>query len=678
MLPEKTHYLTQGTDGLRRLAKGPDIKSYRGLNIINSRVMSMEDGAPPRDILRRRVRVAEYHRIPWEKGVEQRSFAFYDESKDAWQRFSWKDLYNMSLIEKGDDPHKWLPTMIGTDVHQWLVKDPTTIRDNVNPNITNFSEFWGFAKHNNFLSRGVISETGMKESAQAHLNRYNKMDADARELHYDLELLTGLGDDAAEIELKQQFGTAVEEGGLISLHYLAMSEAGRRALYAAVERLRIGHAGDVAEITGSLRLFEIAKTNAEDHAFGATWAIMVQIAREDMGRQGGLGETMHVMGLIKGDGRLKGEPNIMELHRAGQTWMDKTSEIQHGTTVFSTCIYTYIMDRAAAMYLPKIIKDFFDRFDWAGSFPFLVRGLFKNDACPPVAIVHGIENPNLLRDLGLVDHIKRASDGEMIELVIIRPNIEHNMLGVVLGRGGLEDLGATLWGQTELSVYDDSQHGIWGMSYKYNERAMVYNEKNLIRLWDIAYDGMNGGKDCRAVDWTDHNPHNPNSLDAFRDATYDLTKPYEGPSMMCMSFHNVHNSDVWPSPILFRDNGVLNRSQSIVLDGEHAHTVDMKNHRVFHRTDYADNYKKYMELMPDFQKIHNVKNAGSGAQDNESVATNLAFQGSHKVYTAEGSLMYEVTGNGHHGADYVGAASIRSGKGYRAPMESSMATRLLG
>ena len=33
-----------------------------------------------------------------------------------------------------------------------------------------------------------------------------------------------------------------------------------------------------------------------------------------------------------------------------------------------------------------------------------------------------------------------------------------------MGRGGSDDLGNTLWGQTELSCYDDSFHGVWGMS----------------------------------------------------------------------------------------------------------------------------------------------------------------------------------------------------------------------
>jgi len=62
------------------------------------------------------------------------------------------------------------------------------------------------------------------------------------------------------------------------------------------------------------------------------------------------------------------------------------------------------------------------------------------------------------------------------KVMLIRPNIEHYMLGVVIGKGGLDHLGATLWGQTEMSVFDDGQHGVWGMTYKYHERAMVFNE----------------------------------------------------------------------------------------------------------------------------------------------------------------------------------------------------------
>ena len=49
-------------DGKKKLAQGPELPSYRGVSIINSRKFSMA----PRDMLRRRVRVSEHYRIPWD------------------------------------------------------------------------------------------------------------------------------------------------------------------------------------------------------------------------------------------------------------------------------------------------------------------------------------------------------------------------------------------------------------------------------------------------------------------------------------------------------------------------------------------------------------------------------------------------------------------------------------
>ena len=64
MNPERTQYVTQGADGLKRLKDGPDIKTYRGLRIIHSHSFSMQDGEAPRDLLRRRVRVCEFYLLP--------------------------------------------------------------------------------------------------------------------------------------------------------------------------------------------------------------------------------------------------------------------------------------------------------------------------------------------------------------------------------------------------------------------------------------------------------------------------------------------------------------------------------------------------------------------------------------------------------------------------------------
>jgi len=106
MIPDKTNYLTQGPDGVKRLKQGPDLASYRGLSVIHSRAFSMEAGQQPRDILRRRVRTAEYYRIPPSKANLEYEFELYNEERDTWFAMSFKDLLKMAqlgLIDMGGD-----------------------------------------------------------------------------------------------------------------------------------------------------------------------------------------------------------------------------------------------------------------------------------------------------------------------------------------------------------------------------------------------------------------------------------------------------------------------------------------------------------------------------------------------------------------------------------------------
>ena len=121
-------------------------------------------------------------------------------------------------------------------------------------------------------------------------------------------------------------------------------------------------------------------------------------------------------------------------------------------------------------------------------------------------------------------------DYRKCDVLVLRPNIEHEMLSVIIGRGGTQELGSTFWGQTELACYDDAQHGIWGMSYKYHERAIVTNERNLIRMFDVAFDGYNGGMSCDIMPWTEA------GLDQFRRDTESIDGPYRGKSMVVLAF----------------------------------------------------------------------------------------------------------------------------------------------
>jgi len=102
MTPERTQYFTQGYDGVKRLKQGPSIGSYRGINIIHSKAFSIETGARPRDLLERRVRVAEYYRIPWHKDNPTRTYEFYDESKDSWFQMKYDDLVRAARLDSDD------------------------------------------------------------------------------------------------------------------------------------------------------------------------------------------------------------------------------------------------------------------------------------------------------------------------------------------------------------------------------------------------------------------------------------------------------------------------------------------------------------------------------------------------------------------------------------------------
>ena len=254
------------------------------------------------------------------------------------------------------------------------------------------------------------------------------------------------------------------------------------------------------------------------------------------------------------------------------------------------------------------------------------------------------------------------------DLVILRPNIEHEMLGIIMGRGGTQELGCTFWGQTELSCYDDAQHGIWGMSYKYHERAMVTNEKNLIRVFDVSFDGYNGGMDQTCVDWND-----PESLRKFSESTYARDRPYTGPSMLVMALP--HNPSVtrcnWPNPIVFHENTGNNPTPDPQKDNL---LPTVNEFMVFNNSEcprmctkaQETAYKAYMNRLGMHQWSSldaSSRPAGEACIANEASTHMLAFQGTMKTYDQNGGLVEHIQGSGHLGPSYVGVASIREGRG---------------
>jgi hypothetical protein len=356
MIPEKTQYLTQGPDGSRRLKDGPNINTYRGLHIINSRSFSMEDGAPPRDVLRRRVRVAEYYRIPYEDGIEDKSFSFYDESKDAWQKYTWQDLFSMSNVGELDDE----------------------MYENRHGRI-DFGD-------NDYEDDDIYSGGGNAFLGKRFKSIPTKLAAHSKNKYVDFKIskdawnrMKGL-DDGVGIDFDPAFDFNDFLGG-------------KKDTDAAVL--------DVMRVCG----LDLDKSIKDKGA--------------------------HDDKLVKTD-----EEKYLQSFRA-----------------YRKNFCSYVKSWLIGNLVPREVHAFLEKYNW--------QGIEDNGEYDAERL------NNFLVPLNIIFHEKIANNEieeirkDKWELVIIRPNIEHNMLGIVMGRGGLDELGATFWGQTELSCFDDSMHGMY-------------------------------------------------------------------------------------------------------------------------------------------------------------------------------------------------------------------------
>ncbi|KAJ1468631.1 hypothetical protein T484DRAFT_1755009 [Baffinella frigidus] len=253
-------------------------------------------------------------------------------------------------------------------------------------------------------------------------------------------------------------------------------------------------------------------------------------------------------------------------------------------------------------------------------------------------------------------------------LVAVRPSIEHHMLGVIVGRGGTAELGATLWGQTELSCYDDAMHGKWGMNYKYHARAVVFNEKHLLRLWDIAFNGYNGGMGTKVLSFNDEE-----DVKNWKNSSHSLDEQlrHDTKDIFVMRFDaNDNNFDgVISNPINFHSNP--DNSKGTYADAENMHCTHLLCMDVFSRFDLVSNkerYKRYLKEMPNFTAMHSGrKHAGHASTEGDTHVASLSFSGTMQLKNNRSNqVVLEQRGTGHCGDSYVGSASIRSGNGSMA------------
>ena len=222
------------------------------------------------------------------------------------------------------------------------------------------------------------------------------------------------------------------------------------------------------------------------------------------------------------------------------------------------------------------------------------------------------------------------------------------------------------------------------MSYKYHERAMVTNERNMICAYDVASDGYNGALDQTCVDWD-----RTDSIKRFRDSTYDRTKPFGHPSMLVMALP-VSDSikHPWPNPIVYHSD----TSASYYPNPEKSQgaTLNSGDHVVFnHATNSAlcsqavqDKFQRYMNKLQMTQWI-NADQSNRPAGEvciaieaciaKEASSSPMAFQGSMGVL----NMLFTEHEHAGHAHSYVGIASVREGRGVLNPAAQHSMMRLV-
>jgi hypothetical protein len=564
MTPERTNYITAGPDGKRKLAQGPDLPSYRGISIINTRQFSLEAGSAPRDMLRRRVRVSEHYRIPWHIRNLRARYEFYDQSRDSMFYLSWEDLWRASLPSTTGDVQRFKNFIDASWKSQAenAMTDTNTHAQKAgfdNDTINHVTE--GTLRDKIFSSDeitlggllGIWSPSSPDTTVKTHIQFL-------QDISFACRVLPGPSYTCATLPAKLLHKYPI-------LHLLAMM---------------------------LLKAFFKSKFSGIDHAV----------------------------------------PNTAEYEKI--TTVTEKFKIQFGTVEEGLKSIYDLVSGGSTATTRQIYDEMEDLFDTIKQWNFGDKNKYTLD----VACI--------------------AAD-----LFVLRPNIEHYMLAVIFGRGGgPEELGATFWGQTELSCYDDSQHGIWGMSYKYHERAIVINDRNLIRVFDVCFDGYCGGNDSRILRW------NSDDCETFKTATQTLTTAYAGPSMVVMSLP-VHTNvyEPFPNPIVWhpwvphesklrpqpdrggRPNDVRRHCPFV---------ADDKDHHAMHTHQVYSMYYRALGIA-NWQQLQQPLDPGPLAFANEADPYIFSFHG-HMATIVDGSRE-ETQGSGHLGPNFVGVASVREGRG---------------
>ena len=192
----------------------------------------------------------------------------------------------------------------------------------------------------------------------------------------------------------------------------------------------------------------------------------------------------------------------------------------------------------------------------------------------------------------------------------------------------------------------------------------MINERNMHRVWDVAYDGYNGGKGMSLLNF-----NNETERDKFIEAQQNLTSDYQGKDIIAVLLKEKINH--LPSPMPFGNLAAVPDAGQTMTDELVTRNSDIKSvvdrfmgHANPEITKALEDVCKI--LNDDLQIVpasFNAVPASVASTQNNTTSIRLFYQGTIEVrQEITQAEIFRSIGCGHHGPDYPGVASVRNGK----------------
>jgi hypothetical protein len=181
---------------------------------------------------------------------------------------------------------------------------------------------------------------------------------------------------------------------------------------------------------------------------------------------------------------------------------------------------------------------------------------------------------------------------------------------------------------------------------RYHASAVVFNERNLIRLWDISYDGYVGGKDASILDWG-----SDSDIGRFIRADNNLSMPYGGPSIVVLPIPTKVHTLPSPLPIANLVNRTLS-SNAHALATADLFVEDMTAflNRTAEKTgsEHIDGIQNAISVAYDMLHLHRnsaaSKCAGLASMENEATLVRLAYGGTYSYKLSTEANWNDISG----------------------------------